>query len=193
MRYKQDLAEFIPIADGARLIQERSGLSEDESREDIVFAVRDRALEDQWWCTSRGERSRCFRLPHGFLDNLAPDLIDWETSIARRRGVGAQFKAEIEVSRSGVCRLWPAPPGAEDRNDERSEYTPPYVEFMLRATREIGLEPGTRIQKRTIEDWLRDNWPGQLGKPTKRKIESMATSLRHPKDEQGGYLKPNRD
>ena len=109
MRYQQDLAEFIPIADGARLIQERAGLSEDEAREDIVFAVRDRALESQWWCTSRGERSRRFRgdLPHGFLDNLAPDLIDWKRSIARRRGVGAQFKVEIEVSRVGVCHLWP--------------------------------------------------------------------------------------
>ena len=109
MRYKQDLAEFISIADGARLIQERAGLSEDESREDIVLAVRERALESQWWCTSRGERSRRFRgdLPHGFLDNLTPDLIDWECSIARRRGVGAQFKVEIEVSRVGVCHLWP--------------------------------------------------------------------------------------
>ena len=107
MRYQKDLAEFIPIADGARLIQERSGISEDEAREDIVLAVRERALESQWWCTSRGERSGRFRLPHGFLDNLAPDLIDWESSIARRRGLGAQFTVEIEVSRDGVCHLWP--------------------------------------------------------------------------------------
>ncbi len=57
----------------------------------------------------------------------------------------------------------------------------------------MGLKPGTRTPKKIIEDWLRDNWPDHLGEPTKRKIEGMATSLRHPKDEQGGYLKPNRD
>ena len=202
MRYKHDLAEFIPIADGARLIQERAGLSEDEAREDIVFAVRDSRtvpdghnLQVRWWRTYRGERSECYAsdLPHGFKASLTPDLIDWESSIARRQGLGAQFKVEIEVSRADVCRLWPAPPGAEDRNDGRPEYTPPYVEFMLRATREMGLKSGTRTPKKNIEGWLRDNWLDHLGEPTKRKIERMASSLRHPKDEQGGYLKPNRD
>ena len=193
MRYKKDRAEFISIADGARLIQERAGLSEDEAREDIVFAVRDRALEDQWWCTSRGERSRRFRLPHGFLDNLAPDLIDWETSIARRRGAGTQFKVEIEVSRADVCRLWPAPDDVEDRNDNRPEDTPLYLAFMAKATRKMGLKLGIRTPKKTIEGWLRENWPDQLGEPSERKIKHMATSLRDPKDELGGHFKPNRD
>ena len=121
MRYKQDLAEFIPIADGARLIQGRAGLSEDESREDIVLAVRERALDSRWYCTSRGERRERFTgdLPHGFVDSLTPDLIDWERSIARRRGLGAQFTVEIEVSRTDVCRLALALDGAEDRNDDR--------------------------------------------------------------------------
>lgn len=197
MRYKQDLAEFIPIADGARLIQERSGLSEDEAREDIVAAlsVRDRDLEARWWHRYRGERSECYArdLPHGFLDNLTPDLFDWERSIARRRGLGAQFTVEIEVSRAGVCRLALALVGAEDRNDERPEDTPPYLAFMLQATRKMGLKPGTRTPKKTIEDWLRDNWPDHLGEPTKRKIEQIATLLRHPKDELGGHFKLNRD
>ena len=109
MRYKKDLAEFISIADGARLIQERAGLPEDEAREDIVFAVRDRALESLWWRIVRGERSWCDvgLLPHGFLDSLTPDLIDWEHSIARRGSTLVPFTAEIEVSRAGVCRLWP--------------------------------------------------------------------------------------
>ena len=83
--------------------------------------------------------------------------------------------------------------GAEDRDDGRPEYTPPYVAFMLQATQEMGLEPGTRILKKTIEAWLRDNWDGRLGEPTKRKIESMATSLRPPKDGRGGHFKSNHD
>ena len=195
MRYKQDLAEFITIADGTRLIQERAGLSEDESREDIVLAVRERALERRWYCTSRGERRERFTgdLPHGFVDSLTPDLIDWENSIARRRGVGHQFEAEIEVSRAGVYRLWPAPGGVEDRNDERPEDTLPYIKFMLRAARKMGLKPGIRTPKKTIEAWLRENWHDQLGELTERKIKHMATSLRQPKDELGGYFKPNRD
>ena len=77
--------------------------------------------------------------------------------------------------------------------DERPEYTPPYVAFMLRAAREIGLEPGTRIPKETIESWLRENWPSELGNLTKRKMESMATFLRHPEDERGGYFKRGRN
>ena len=195
MRYKQDLAEFIPIADGARLIQERSGLSEDEAREDIVAALRDDALESRWYCTSRGERSERFRgdLPHGFVDSLTPDLVDWERSIARRRGVGHQFAVEIEVSRADVCRLCLVLGGVEDRNDDRPEDTLPYIKFMLRAARKMGLKPGIRTPKKIIEAWLRENWHDQLGEPTERKIKHMATYLRQPKDELGGHFKPNRD
>ena len=123
MRYKQDLAEFIPIADGARLIQERSGLSEDEAREDIVAAVRDRVLESRWWPIVRGERiwRDVGLLPHGFVDSLTPDLIDWENSIARGGSKLVPFTVEIEVSRTDVCRLALALDGAEDRNDDRPE------------------------------------------------------------------------
>jgi hypothetical protein len=78
-------------------------------------------------------------------------------------------------------------------NDERPEDTPPYLAFMLRAAREMGLGAGTRTPKKTIEVWLQENWPDQLGELSERKIKNMATSLRHPKDERGGYFKPNRD
>ena len=92
----------------------------------------------------------------------------------------------------------PTPPdtatgGVEDRNGERPEDTLPYLAFMLRAAREMRLGPGTRTPKKTIEAWLRENWPDQLGELSERKIKNMATSLRYPKDERGGYFKPNRD
>ncbi len=86
-----------------------------------------------------------------------------------------------------------APGGVEDRNDERPEHTQPYLAFMIRAAREMNMEPGTRIPKKNIEDWLRGNWPDQLGESTERKIKLMATFLRYPADEQGGYFNPNRD
>ena len=95
MRYKQDLAEFFPIAAGARLIQERASISEDEAREDIVAFVRDHASEVRWFRVIRGERRQCYRsdLPFGFLDSLTANHIDWETSIAQRRSVNAPFPA----------------------------------------------------------------------------------------------------
>ena len=79
------------------------------------------------------------------------------------------------------------------RSRDRIEYTPPYLAFMLRATRALGLKDGIRTPKEIIEGWLRENWPDHLGTPTNRKTESMATFLRHPEDERGGYFKPNRD
>ena len=99
----------------------------------------------------------------------------------------------VEQGETGPIPPDTATGGVEDRNDERPEDTPPYLAFMLRAAREMGLGPGTRTPKKTIEAWLRENWPDQLGELSERKIKNMATSLRHPKDERGGYFKPNRD
>ena len=109
MRYKQDLAEFISLAAGARLIEERAALSEDEAREDIVSAIRDGALKTRWWRVSRGERSQCSasNLPHGFLNNLTPNNIDWGTSIARHRSIYVPFTVEIEVKRDDLSQLYP--------------------------------------------------------------------------------------
>ena len=64
---------------------------------------------------------------------------------------------------------------------------------MLRAVRELSPEAGNRIPKEIIENWLRENWPDELGKISKRKVVSMATFLRRPEDEKGGYFKPGRN
>ena len=109
VRYKQDLAEFLPIADGARLIQERAGITEDEAREDIVLVLREGAAYFQFWRLGRNGRSWCQpgHLPHGFLNNLTAKDIDWETSIACRRRVGEHFEVEIEVKRDDLSFLYP--------------------------------------------------------------------------------------
>ena len=120
MRYKQDLAEFLPIADGARLIQERAGITEDEAREDILAAVQDDEVAIRWFSVTRGERRRGYAsdLPHGFLDNLTVNNIDWETSIACRRRVGDAFAAEIEVKRDDLFSLYPLLDNDGDREEE---------------------------------------------------------------------------
>jgi hypothetical protein len=64
----------------------------------------------------------------------------------------------------------------------------PYLEFMLQAVTS-GVVPTTqRVPKKTIEDWLRRNWPPKLGRPTDTKITNIATLLRRPEDEKGGNL-----
>lgn len=113
-----------------------------------------------------------------------------------------QWLSGDDAARMGLSSAYPEPETGQhpqetaptpQENDERPEYTPPYIAFMLRAAREMGLESGTRKPKETIEGWLRENWPDQFGEQTKRKIERMAHLLRHPKDERGGYFKPTRD
>ena len=130
-----------------------------------------------------------------------PDLeIDWlkGTAAVRQRYRGV-VEYPVVVSRHDLDRELANFTASQEtaptpqENDERPEYTPPYVAFMHRATQEMSLGSGTRTPKETIKFWLRENWPDQLGNPTKNKIERMATFLRHPEDERGGYFKPNRD
>jgi hypothetical protein len=139
MRYKQDLAEFISLVAGAKVIKERAGILEHEAREDIVAALRDEDLEVRWWRVIRGERRRCYAddLHSGFLDNLTTDNINWETSIARRVSVYFRFEFEIEVSRSSLDRLWPeanaAPRISEPkRPDDSGSALPKKIETQAR-------------------------------------------------------------
>ncbi len=61
----------------------------------------------------------------------------------------------------------------------------PFVTFMCEAVKELQLP--RPIIKREIEDWLRDNWPDNLGTISDRKIGAMATYLRPATAQQGGW------
>jgi hypothetical protein len=67
-------------------------------------------------------------------------------------------------------------------------YVPPYVEFMLRASRELGLKPDERVPKDKIIYWIEQNWPKDWVRPSKTKLEYLSTFLRRLEDEQGGNL-----
>ena len=82
---------------------------------------------------------------------------------------------------------------ADDDTTDSNVYTPPFLDFMIRATQELGLDAKTKVSKELIEEWLRNNWPANLGKKSTRKVETMATLLRQPEDQKGGYFKPHRD
>ncbi len=72
-------------------------------------------------------------------------------------------------------------------------YTPPFLDFMIRASQEMGLDANFKLPKENIESWLRENWHEGLGQISDRKIEQMATFIRQPEDQKGGYFKPRRD
>jgi len=106
------------------------------------------------------------------------------------------LKGRVSLRQSDVQRhlsQTPDVPPPADGTETSVQYIPPYLAFMLRAARELNLKPSTRNPKDIIEGWLRQNWPDELGEPTNRKVESMATFLRHPEDQRGGYFKHDRD
>lgn len=69
----------------------------------------------------------------------------------------------------------------------------PYLAFMLAASRAAPLSSDGRVPKKTVEAWLRENWPNELGAPTPNKITNMATFLRRPDEERGGNHAKDRD
>jgi hypothetical protein len=114
------------------------------------------------------------------------------------------FEIAIETVQVDVKKLFSLFPG-EPASDQPAcnpgtlpaesgipPYVPPYLEFMLRASRELGLEPDQRTSKNDIIHGLKRTWPEHLGKPTKAKLEAMATFLRRPEHETGGNF-PARD
>ena len=107
------------------------------------------------------------------------------------------LRADLEAAIRGEPR--PDQAAAQDESaldDGETElivYTPPFVNFMHRASQELGLDANTKITKEKIENWLRENWQEDLGQISNRKIEQMATFIRQPEDQKGGHFKPRRD
>ena len=107
MRYKQNLAEYIAIADAARVIQERTGISEDEAKEDIVSALQDYAVQFRLWnVRNDGRHLRSDDYGH-VIRQLSPEQIDWNRSLARGGSFDIPYTIEIEVFRDDFENLWP--------------------------------------------------------------------------------------
>ena len=66
----------------------------------------------------------------------------------------------------------------------------PFLAFMYEAVKELQLPRA--IIKNELEDWLRDNWPDDLGKISNRKIAAMATYLRGVDAQKGGYWRRDK-
>src|SRR4051812_45843667 len=87
----------------------------------------------------------------------------------------------------GATREALAPPAADPPT-----YVPPYLAFMLSAVAALGLTRENRIPKSEVEQRLRENWAADLRAPSNAKVQAMATFLREPEDEAGGFYKPYR-
>ena len=164
MRYKQDLAKFLLIADAARLIQERAGISEDEAREDIVRAVQDYSVRVLLSDVRKDGRHLRKGSDDHIVRELSPERIDWETSIAERRSLYASFTVEIEVSRSSLDWLWPAPDGDEERGATQSE------------PKSKQGEQTTIAAERRCREWLLPLM--KAGSPTKPKADYLADATK---------------
>ena len=154
MRYKQDLAKFLSIADGARLIQERAGITEDEAREDIVLAVQDYAVRCLLWDVSKGARRHLDfeHIKRELLRSLASDQVDWGQSVVRHRHSFSHRLVEIEVSRSDLDHSWPeadaVPRINESKRPDDADPAIPRKTETLQRNREIyKLYTATRKEK----------------------------------------------
>lgn len=77
--------------------------------------------------------------------------------------------------------------------DPNRQYKTPYQRFMDQAAQELGLTADRAVPKNHIVEWLKANWPANLGKTSERDIEKMATFLRDPSDRKGGHFTPDRN
>lgn len=66
------------------------------------------------------------------------------------------------------------------------KYTPPYIEFMLKASKDLNLSHDKKANLEDIISWLNDNWPANLDGKSDVLIKYMATLLRRPEDKKGG-------
>jgi len=107
VRYKQDLAKYLPVADAARLIVDRAIIPEGDARVDLVCALQDYAVRCLLYDVRKDglhSRDDHFGDVHRQLD---PERIDWDLSQMRGGSVYVSFNVKIEVSREDLCRLWP--------------------------------------------------------------------------------------
>ena len=106
---------------------------------------------------------------------------------------GVRRHGWVVVERSALDELYGTPSSLHPQRAEPSvdERLFPYLAYMLKASREISFSPGERTPKKSVESWLRSNWPPSLGEVTDSKVKSMATFLRRPEHEGGGLHGPS--
>lgn len=65
------------------------------------------------------------------------------------------------------------------------EYIPAYMQFMLEAVKALELSEDKYVVKKTVENWLKDNWPDDIPYSSDKLLGYMATLIRRPRDAEG--------
>ena len=98
-----------------------------------------------------------------------------------------EIEGPVLMRRLFLQREWAEESAGEAQGDPTiDEVRFPYLAFMITAARDAPFSSNGRTSKKTLEGWIRDNWPDELGVATETKITNMATFLRRPEDERGG-------
>lgn len=197
----------LSLQEAIGLIEELSGM--DDARGELLRALRGGEL------VGTGNRYRSdvcsvFANSPGTWGDLTPDWwatqnikIDWKKSRFYNHAAppgACDFgnnpdtvaADQITVTREAIERLW-----RRDSkglfNNKAGRFTTAYLEFIQQATSELGMSPDKVMPKKNITDWLKNNWPPELGECSERIVETMATIMREPEDRKGGFLKEARE
>ena len=67
---------------------------------------------------------------------------------------------------------FPTTNGEYIADPESLPYLSPFMLYMIRASRELGLSAEKRLPKKKIVFWLRNNWPPELGDCSRALVEA---------------------
>ena len=127
-------------------------------------------------------------LPMAAIMEVPGEEFDWSKGMAtvQRRHKGV-VECPIVISRRDLDRE------LVSASTPSNDYSSSYVNFMKKASQDLSLDANTKIPKKELVNWLRDNWHEGLGEFSARKIDQMATLIREPEDQKGGHFKPRRE
>jgi len=203
-------AGWIPLHEGLRRARERRfGESTSHSYTSEELAEYRHTIEkaphcEDWRVIVPEVRQLCFSGSIGSsILSEAGELLE----VPRENWGGLEFKRMVSNGETSVLNgsrivtgrvllalepldsAFPTTNGEYSADPESLPYLSPFMLYMMRASRELGLSAEKRLPKKEIVFWLRSNWPPELGNCSRYLIEAMATLLRRPEDMRGGIVR----
>jgi hypothetical protein len=117
-----------------------------------------------------------------FVRERGQSISDWRSRVSHLETQLAETSAKLSEKKKLSESI-------ESGRDDG--YSPPYLVYMQRSAAELHLDGRRRISKKTICNYLKENWPPELGPPTQAKLTKMATFLGNPEHEKGGVFPAN--
>jgi len=167
------------------------GILEADAKSNLPRAFRDDLIQTRGRCKTFSDWHGHRTIQSFYWDQAK---VDWESSsftIPANRGQKHNF-TDVDVSLDGLSSWLGEGDSGKNAAVEFPEYTPPYMAFMFRAVAEMELSEENTPLKKTIEAWLTDHWPSELGDISNRAVENMATFLRPPKAQRGGNTRAKK-